>query len=225
VTTRAGWHRTVAVDASPSPSGIVACLKGHWRLKLIGIPLFIAVFFLGYFLTLEKPVFPVTWMPITPIDRAIAFHPAAISLYVSLWIYVLLAPAMIGDKYELVIFGQAASALAVVGLGIFFFWPTAVPNPDIDWSQYPSLGHLKTIDMSGNACPSLHVAYAVFSAIWINRLLRRLGERGALRVVSACWCAGIVYSTIATRQHVAVDVLAGAALGWLAALPRGRFFT
>jgi membrane-associated phospholipid phosphatase len=31
------------------------------------------------------------------------------------------------------------------------------------------------------------------------------------------WCIGVVYSALATRQHVAVDVLAGLALGALAA--------
>jgi membrane-associated phospholipid phosphatase len=29
------------------------------------------------------------------------------------------------------------------------------------------------------------------------------------------WCIGIVYSTVATRQHVVVDVLAGLVLGGL----------
>jgi membrane-associated phospholipid phosphatase len=31
------------------------------------------------------------------------------------------------------------------------------------------------------------------------------------------WCTGIVYSALGTRQHVAVDVLAGLVLGVLAA--------
>lgn len=31
------------------------------------------------------------------------------------------------------------------------------------------------------------------------------------------WCIGIIYSTLATRQHVTVDVLAGLMLGVLAA--------
>ena len=36
-------------------------------------------------------------------------------------------------------------------------------------------------------------------------------------MINGGWCAGIVYSTLAVRQHVAVDVLAGLALGVLAA--------
>jgi len=36
-------------------------------------------------------------------------------------------------------------------------------------------------------------------------------------ILNWAWCTGIVYSALATRQHVAVDVLAGLVLGVLAA--------
>jgi len=62
------------------------------------------------------------------------------------------------------------------------------------------------------------VAFAVFTAVWIDLLLRRMGKHGALRALSWCWCAGILYSTLATKQHVAIDVLAGTALGLVAAV-------
>ena len=34
-----------------------------------------------------------------------------------------------------------------------------------------------------------------------------------LALINACWCVGICYSTLATKQHLLIDVLAGAALG------------
>ncbi len=68
-------------------------------------------------------------------------------------------------------------------------------------------------DASGNACPSLHVAFAVFTAVWFGHLLRQMKAGGLARSLNWLWCAGILYSTIATRQHVALDVLAGAVLG------------
>jgi len=73
------------------------------------------------------------------------------------------------------------------------------------------------MDASGNACPSLHVATAVFSAIWLHHLLRRFGAPPWILIANWVWCSGIVYSALATRQHVAVDVLAGLVLGVLAA--------
>jgi len=73
------------------------------------------------------------------------------------------------------------------------------------------------MDASGNACPSLHVATAIFSGIWLNHLLRRFGAPLWILICNWTWCIAIVYSTLATRQHVAVDVLAGLVLGVLAA--------
>jgi membrane-associated phospholipid phosphatase len=73
------------------------------------------------------------------------------------------------------------------------------------------------MDASGNALPSLHVATAVFSGIWLHHLLRRFGAPPWILILNWAWCTGIVYSAMATRQHVAVDVLAGLVLGVLAA--------
>lgn len=197
-------------------------LVSHGRIKLIGISIFMAVFFAAYFLTLKFPVFPVYRMPYLGIDRAIGFHPRSIALYVSLWVYALLAPGLLGEVAEIKFLGATASALAFIGLVIFFFWPTVVPNPDIDWSEHPSFMWLKTIDAAGNACPSLHAAFALFTAVWIERSLVRAGAPRFVGLLNALWCVGILYSTLATKQHVAVDVAGGLALGWLAALPRGR---
>jgi membrane-associated phospholipid phosphatase len=110
---------------------------------------------------------------------------------------------------------MAGTCLA--GLLVFYFWPTAVPVADIDWTQYPDVDLLKGMDASGNACPSLHVATAIFSGIWLHHLLRRFGVPQWVLLFNWTWCIGIVYSTLATRQHVAVDVLAGLTLGALGA--------
>jgi membrane-associated phospholipid phosphatase len=110
---------------------------------------------------------------------------------------------------------MAGTCLA--GLTVFYFWPTAIPAADIDWARYPDVAFLKSMDASGNACPSLHVATAVFSAIWLHHLLRGFGAPLWILILNWAWCTGIVYSALATRQHVAVDVFAGLALGVLAA--------
>jgi len=83
----------------------------------------------------------------------------------------------------------------------------------VDWSLHPGFGFLKSADAVGNACPSLHVAFAVFSGAWMGRLLRLMGAGWVVRAVNVLWCLGIVFSTMATRQHVFLDVVAGAALG------------
>ena len=185
---------------------------------MLGIIAFMAVFFAAYFRTLKFPQFPVSVMPVTGLDRLIGFHPAALVLYVSLWVYAPLVPTLLVDRRKVIAYGWAVGVISLVGLGIFYRWPTSIPRPDVDWSRYPGFEFLKTIDRSGNACPSLHVTFAVYSAVWFERLLRLMRAPASVRLLNGCWCLGILYSTLATRQHVALDLYAGAALGAAGAL-------
>lgn len=203
-------------------------LRTSWLTKLLGTTVAMLAFFAAYFWVLRHPIFPVTVMPLTAVDRLIGFSPGALPLYFSLWLYVSLAPGLLIARRELVSYGIAAAALSAIGLGIFLLWPTAVPASDIAWAQHPGFAFLKSADASGNACPSLHVAFAVFTAVWFERLLRQMDAGRAARALNGLWCAGILYSTIATRQHVALDVLAGAGLGAMVAalnLAALRIFT
>ena len=175
------------------------------------------MFFGAYFYLLKYPAYPTTVMPITLLDSLIGFQPLALPMYLSLWVYVSLPPALLATRRELYGYALAMAGTCLAALVIFYFWPTAVPAADIDWTQYPDVKFLKSMDASGNACPSLHVATAVFSGIWMHHLLRRFGAPVWILVVSWVWCIGIVYSALATRQHVAVDALAGLVLGALAA--------
>lgn len=185
-----------------------------WWVKMVSNMAGMAAFFVAYFSVLHHPQFPVTVMPLTWVDHWVAFEPAAMPLYVSLWVYVSLPLALLKDRRELASYGLATLALSGIGLGIFLGYPSAVPAFGVDWAQYPSVAFLKTVDVGGNACPSLHVAFAVFSAVWLERLLREMNVGVPVRVLNWAWCFGIVYSTLATRQHVSLDVLAGAALGF-----------
>ncbi len=200
--TEAGWPRRA-----------VKRIFTWWPVKMAGTTLGMAAFFAAYFWVLNHPLYPVTVMPLTAVDRWIGFQPWTLPLYLSLWVYVSLVPALMVDRRELISCGVAWTALSAAGLGIFLLWPTAVPPAAVNWSQHPSFAFLKSADAAGNACPSLHVAFAVFSAVWFARLLREMGAGPAARALNWLWCLGILFSTIATRQHVSLDVLAGAALG------------
>ena len=57
-----------------------------WWLKALGTTAFMWVFFLFYFELLHDPVFPVTVMPDTWIDRIVAFSPHWVIVYFSLWV-------------------------------------------------------------------------------------------------------------------------------------------
>jgi membrane-associated phospholipid phosphatase len=181
-----------------------------------------SAFFAGYFSIQNDPRHPVTVVPALPLDGAIAFSPYWIFPYLSLWPYVSLYPALLTERRLLARYALAAVGLGAAGLAIFHRWPTAIVQPEIDWDAYPLVAFLKTVDAAGNVCPSLHVAFAVFTADALDRLLRGVSSRRSWRMLNLLWAAAIVYSTLATKQHVVLDVAAGIALGGLAALIHGR---
>jgi membrane-associated phospholipid phosphatase len=182
----------------------------------------IEIFFYAYFWVMRHPLSAATVMPVTWMDDLVFFSPRSFPLYASLWAYVALGPALAKDGRELAAWGAVSFAMAVIGLGLFMVLPTKILDPAIDWSQYPSLEFLKTVDVSGNACPSLHVAFAAFTAVVLHRHLTAMRAPRALLACNGLWCLGIVYSTMATRQHVALDVVAGLLLAWAAAIAYRR---
>ena len=142
-------------------------------LKAFGIPALIGVFFVGYFYLLRNPVYPITVMPLTALDRLIGFQPLALPLYLSIWVYVSLPPALLTTRRRLRTYAMDIGLTSLSGLLVFYFWPNSVPVSDIDWALSPTVGLLKDLDAAGNACPSLHVATAAFSCLWLAHLLRR----------------------------------------------------
>ena len=193
-------------------------IRALWLVKMLVTTSAMVVFMLVYFWVLRHPFFPITIMPLTALDRAIGFQPWAMPFYASLWAYVALVPALLRDGREFALYCAATFAMSVIGLGIFMLWPTAVPAFHVDWTLYPSVRFLKRVDLAGNACPSFHVAYSVFTAIWLHRMLRQMRVGWMPCLVNAVWCAGIVFSTMAMLQHVALDVLGGVLLGAMAAV-------
>ncbi|WP_162572375.1 phosphatase PAP2 family protein [Variovorax sp. PBL-H6] len=207
----------------------------HWRaelvfrmrhllaLKFIGVTVFTWLFFIGYFQLLRHPVHPMTVMPLTALDRLIPFQPEMLVAYFSLWFYVGLAPGLQRNFSELVVYGLWVGALCIAGLSLFHLWPTQVPLLMAGSSDFPGFALMQGVDAPGNACPSMHVAVAIFTAIRVDDVLRRTRSPVALRLANGLWFAAIAYSTLAVKQHVALDALAGALLGMAFAWPSMRW--
>jgi membrane-associated phospholipid phosphatase len=189
-----------------------------WVVKMIGTTVGISGFFVVYFWVMHNPPSEPMVMPLTRLDHWVDVSDDAMVLYGSLWFYISLAPAFAKDKAELWACARDAAIMAAVGLVVFWLFPTTVPVFAVDWAQYPALQFLKATDVGGNAFPSLHVAFAVLTAVLLERQLRSVQAPTWLRVLNLLWAFGIVYSTLATRQHVLLDVLGGtllaAAVSW-----------
>jgi membrane-associated phospholipid phosphatase len=207
----------------------------HWRaellfrirhllaLKIVGVTAFTWLFFIGYFQLLRHPASSMTVMPLTALDRLIPFQPEMLVAYFSLWFYVGLAPGLQRNFNELVVYGLWIGALCLTGLGFFHFWPTQIPPLMASSSDFPGFALLQGVDAPGNACPSMHVAVAIFTAIRVDDVLRRTRAPQALRLANWLWFAAIAYSTLAVKQHVLLDAVAGALLGIVFAWPSMRW--
>jgi len=200
------WYRQAAV-----------LITQDMALKCFGTMIFIALFFAVYFYVLSHPAYPVTVMPISFLDELIPFQPATLPIYLSLWLYVSLPPALLATRRELCNYALAMTLTSIIGFAIFYFWPTSLPLATVDWPQSPEINFLKGIDAAGNACPSFHVATAFFSGYWLHYLLGRIRAPLSIHAFNWLWCIAIIYSTLAIRQHVVVDVIAGLMLGGLMA--------
>lgn len=187
--------------------------KSHCLLKGIGSTVAISAFFVCYFMILQNPVLPVRMVPVLRLDEWIPVLPWSVWIYFSLWVYICLPQSLMREVRPMGHYLSGSVLLAMLGLLIFLGYPTAVPDWDIDWSSYSFIAFLKETDASGNALPSLHVAFALFSGLWLAGLLKRLGAHPVWHWGNGIWCAAIVASTMTTKQHVLWDVLSGALLG------------
>jgi membrane-associated phospholipid phosphatase len=210
--------KSSSVSRSPVPwAGLLAQrLRTLWFTKMMGTTLGISAFFVLYFWVMHSMAGETVTVPITPVDCWVGVSQFALLPYLSLWLYVSLAPALAADMAALRTY--VAGALTISGLGLATYWlfPTTTPGFGIDWADYPALQVLKATDLGGNAFPSLHVAFAAYSAVVIARELRTLAAPPWMRAGNWLWCAAIVHSTLATRQHVLIDVLGGLFLTFVA---------
>jgi membrane-associated phospholipid phosphatase len=113
--------------------------------------------------------------------------------------------------------------LCITGLTIFYFWPTQTPPLTLDPSTLSGFALLHRLDKAGNACPSMHVAVAIFTLGRIDEVLRSTRSPLWVRCVNAAWFVVIAYSTLAVKQHVVLDVAAGALLGLVFLVPSLRW--
>jgi membrane-associated phospholipid phosphatase len=153
-------------------------------------------------------------LPATAVDRWVAFRPGTAWIYWSLFPLALVIPARFRRKQEILRYAAGFSAMAVVSCAVFLAWPTAVPRPVApasDWAYHMVV----STDRPTNACPSLHASMAVFAGLAATFLWT--GDRfGVRRLAVWVWALLILYSTLATRQHVLFDLIAGALLGAIA---------
>jgi len=189
--------------------GAIAYLAFRTLLASALVSLLPLYFVIGYF-TRDWPA----RMPALALDRAIPVQPEWMFVYGSLYVFVALLPLCVVRQAEL--FRRAMQAyltVMLVAYAGFLLYPTLAPRPASVAGDGFSAWGLRlaySIDPPHGCFPSLHVAYAFVSALTCYRVHRGVG------IAAAVWAALIGVSTLFTKQHYVVDVIAGAASAFVA---------
>ncbi len=148
-------------------------------------------------------------LPFWWVDEAVPFLPWSVWLYISEYIFF---PAVYFSSRDLnnlnkyfysFLFLQSLSVL------IFIIWPTTYPrelfplSSDLDPLTFFVFSSLRAADTAANCCPSLHV-----SSVYLSSFIFLDDQRQKFPYFFV-WGSLIAASTLTTKQHYMVDVIAG----------------
>jgi membrane-associated phospholipid phosphatase len=161
------------------------------------------------------PLFDAVPAPVLPMDRWIPFQPAWALVYQSVFIVHTFALWLPRDREAVKCYALKLAGVFACGAVVFWLYPTLSPRP----AQSGSLLHdwlIAAVDGPRNAFPSLHAAMGLLAVAAVGAHLRACRVSPWWRIALAVWWIALLYSTLATRQHRLLDLLAGILLGLLA---------
>jgi membrane-associated phospholipid phosphatase len=169
-------------------------------------------FLLGFFMyhfTNHYPVFTPRELPLLPIDHALPFIPWTVLIYVSEYFFFVVVYMTCRDMEN--VNKYIYSFLTTQGFSclIFLFFPTIFPRElfPIPEGTHPAIDAiwfwLRNADAPTNCFPSLHVSTVYLSAFIF------LDEQREKFPFFLIWGTLIALSTLPTKQHYFVDIVAG----------------
>jgi membrane-associated phospholipid phosphatase len=196
---------------------IAGRLKSEWVLKLILLIVLNPLVYGPYLFLQHHHFFQTTTMPLSVIDRLIPFMPQTVWIYLSIDILMPIGPLLMGQRRQLLRYATGIILIGLVADVVFLFWPTSCPRPDKTGANalYQAV---VSIDNSFHAFPSLHAAFAIYSALCGGMVVRELNASRTWQIVFWLWAFFILLATLTTKQHVLADIMAGSVLGLVAYL-------
>jgi membrane-associated phospholipid phosphatase len=193
---------------------IVRRLQSETVLKLILMVVLNLLVYLPYLFLQRHHFFPAKNMQPTSFDRMIPFSDQAVWLYLSIYLLMPVGPFLMNNRNQIFRYAAGIILISLSANIIFIFRPTSCPRPDVQ-GTIPAYQMLTTIDNSFHAFPSLHAAFAVYSALCGALVLRELNVSRRWRISLGLWAFMILFATLATKQHVLADIIAGSTLGFV----------
>ncbi|MDP1569035.1 MAG: phosphatase PAP2 family protein [Vicinamibacterales bacterium] len=154
-------------------------------------------------------------VPALALDRALPLVPSWALVYGALYLFLILLPVFVVRQDALIRRTFQAYLLIWITAYVCFFvvYPTVAPRPDLVSGTGFGVWGLRTLyaaDPPYNCFPSLHVAHSFVSALACARVHRRLG------LIALIAATLVALSTLFTKQHYVLDVVAGVALACVA---------
>ena len=180
--------------------------------RLSGFVLAIAIA-LGYYLPNKFVMFPTHTVLLTPLDRFVGLAPVWVWFYIAYYPLLLAAYVHSTGTQAQNVFVGAMLLSALAAFVIFFFFPTAIARELYPWLgpqelSVQMLEFVRRADNSVNCLPSMHVCMSFIAASTFTLICNWRG-----RAVAWALFVAICYSTMATKQHYFVDLIAGLGLG------------
>jgi len=154
-------------------------------------------------------IFPPQYLPMSWVDLAVPFMPNTMWIYISEYIFFITVYWASRNYMNLNKYFYSFLALQSVSVAIFWIWPTTYPRSDFPLPEdlgpitHAVFSWLRTTDTPANCCPSLHV-----SSVYLSTFIF-LDEQKKKFPFFFCWGTAIAVSTLTTKQHYLVDVVAG----------------
>jgi len=176
------------------------------------------IYYSGYFLTNHLKIFELHELPFIFREESIPLVSWTSVIYLSAAIMSPLAMFLIKQPHLGKVIVSGAGMVAVA-MAAFIIYPIAYPR---EKNTDDFLLHLiRSADEPSNCCPSLHVAACFFLSLCLWRFS---GKRTSLLFL--LWSAAITISTLTTKQHYILDIMAGGLLAvifaWLATRKQTR---
>jgi membrane-associated phospholipid phosphatase len=154
------------------------------------------------------------YRPVLALDRAMPLWPAWVFVYASLYMCAFLLPLSVVRGRALIRRSLLAYLFVMlVSYAGFMIYPTVAPRsetiPVRDFADWV-LQLFYDIDQPYGCFPSLHVAYSFVGAFACLRMDRVVGTTAGV------WAGLIAVSTVYTKQHYAIDAIAGTAIALVA---------
>lgn len=180
------------------------------------------VHLLAYSLANQFPRGPARELTMTLLDHAVPFLPWTVFIYLSA--YVMIIGTFLTCRRRTTADRYVVGQLVLIGVSTVTHWALPVAFPRAHYPVPAELASapayamelLRSYDAPTSCMPSLHVSAAVLAALLIQR------DRPRAFPWLLGWAALIALSTLTTKQHYLLDVVAGLLLAMVVAFATGR---